>query len=56
MIEPWVTFGLIHLYLNWFAIKGETPADGAETKPADAPPSDAPPADASATPSAAPEG
>lgn len=42
------------MYLNWFAIKGEKPAEGAESKPADAP-SEAPPADAAATP-AAPEG
>lgn len=43
------------MYLNWFAIKGEKPAEGAESKPADAPASEAPPADATATP-AAPEG
>lgn len=42
-------------YLNWFAIKGEKSAEGAEANPADAPPSDAPPADATAAP-AAPEG
>lgn len=50
MIIPWVTFGPNPLYLNWFALKGEQPAEDGEPKPADAPPSEAPSADASATP------